>query len=101
MAFDASPTHVRRVALVVAIVGLIVCGLNAYWAASNEMTGTAVYSVGLRSSTRSEHVTRESSPAKFRQATNRLWVGSGFSLVVSVGAFRFFRKIDDNVADAF
>ena len=85
----------------VALIGLIVCGLNAYRAVSNELTGKAVYGTGIGRTSRHEHVTRESSPAKFRQATNFIWVSSGFSLVVSIGAFLFFRKIDARVADPF
>ncbi len=101
MAFDSSPTHVRRVALAVVLGGLLVCGLNAYRAASNEVTGKAVYSIGTRRTGRSEHVTRESSPDKFRQATNFIWVSSVFWLMVSIGAFLFYRKIDDDVSDPF
>ncbi len=101
MPFDASPTHVRRVALVVALTALVFCGVNAYRAVSNELTGEAIYRIGMRHTVRHEHVTRESSPAKFRQATNFIWVSSGFSMMVSIGAFVFYRKIDDTAAAPF
>ncbi len=96
--FDTSPAYVRRFALLVAAVAVVVGGVIVYRAAHNEFTGTATYHrpTGFKSWT-AEAVTRESAPAKFRSATNSLWVLSVACLSVSAIGFTFFRKLDDCV----
>jgi len=78
-------------------IGTLICGgLLVYYAARNEINGTAIYHkyTGGRGAT-SEAVTRETSPAKFRHATNLLWVVALFSLGVAAIGFTFYRKLDD------
>ena len=93
--FDTSPNYVRALALLVAIVGALVGGMVAYHAARNEITGKAIYHRPRSKGSNPEPVTREDSPAKFRQATNSLWLISGFPLVVAAIGLIFFRKLDD------
>lgn len=97
-AFNTSPRFVRRVALLVTIGAAVLGGVLIYKAASNEIAGAATYYNG-RKSDRGEAVTRESSPAKFRSATNAFWVAGSLCLVASAIGCLFFRKLDDNVAD--
>jgi hypothetical protein len=47
MPFDASPTRVRRLVLLVSIGALILAGTAIYSAASSEITGTATYHIGI------------------------------------------------------
>lgn len=99
-----SPGAVRRRAIFVAIGALIIGGILAYNAASNEVTGEATYGYGFGRGgawRRNEKVTREDSPAKFREATNLWWGLSGFCLIVSVASFWFYRKIDEDLDDSF
>ena len=101
MPFDASPRRVRRIALLVAIGALILAGNRVYQAASSEVTGTAIYHIGLGRMHRGERVTRDKSPEKFRVATNLNWGWSVFFVLVSVGSFVFYRKLDDTLAEPF
>ena len=101
MPFDASPRRVRRLALFVSIGALILVGLLAEQAASNEITGTAICHHGMGRGSTAERVTLSESPAKFRLATNLLWGWSAFSLMVSIGSFLFYRKLDDTLAEPF
>ena len=94
MAIALSPTAAGK-ALFVAIGALALCGVLAYNAASNEITGQATYHHGLGRGSRSEPVTREASPAKFREATNLLWGWSILSLLAGAVAFTLSRKFDD------
>jgi len=81
-------------ALFVSFGAVILAGLLGYRAISNEITGTATYR-GSRRFSRPELVTRDASPAKFRQATNFLWAGSILCLAVGAVAFGFSRKLDN------
>ncbi len=101
MPFDASPTRVRRIALAVSIGALILAGAAIYSALSSEITGIATYHVGFGRSHRSERVTREQSPEKFRIAKNLNWGWGAFFSMVSVGSFLFYRKLDDTLAEPF
>ena len=101
MPFDASPTNVRRVALFVAIGALIVAGNRVYRAVSSEISGTAFYVIGFGRTAKSELVTRDQSPRKYRVATNEYWGWGAFFLMVSVGSFVFYRRLDDTVAEPF
>jgi hypothetical protein len=101
MPFDASPTRVRRLVLLVSIGALILAGNAIYSAASSEITGTATYHIGIGPGHRSERVTREKSPEKFRVATNLNWGWGAVFLMVSVGSFLFYRKLDDTLAEPF
>ncbi len=75
-------------------VGALLCGgVFAYLAASNEVTGTATYQPGIRG--RRVTVTRQASPAKFREVTNLRWGISGFCLLGSVAGFILCRKLGD------
>jgi len=83
-------------ALFAAIGATICCGVLIYFAASNEITGTATYHRGfLAKGDKGEAVTREASPAKFRAATNWLWGGSALCFGVAVGGFALYRKLDE------
>ncbi len=101
MPFDASPRHVRRVALVVSIGALILAGNRIYSAASSEVTGIAIELRGAGRIRSAERVTREESPKRFRVATNINWGWGAFFLMVSVGSFLFYRRLDDTLAEPF
>ena len=98
MAIALSPSASGK-ALFGAIGALVLSGVLGYQAASNEVCGTATYHHGFGRGSRSEQVTREASPAKFREATNFLWVGSIICVLGGGIAFRFSRKLDDCAAD--
>jgi hypothetical protein len=95
MGITLSPTQAGK--CLIAAIGTVICsGILAWHAASNEWTGQAIYQDGLgRRGARSEPVTRDASPVKFRQATNLLWGASGFCLGVSIIGFTFYRKVDE------
>jgi len=88
-------------ALFVSVGAIILGGVLAYDAVSNELTGTAIYheSKPFRKGWTSEPVTRKDWPGKFRTATNYLWAGTIICLTVGVVAFSFARKLD--YADEF
>jgi hypothetical protein len=98
MAIALSPSASGK-ALFAAIGALVLSGVLGYQAASNEVRGTATYHHGFGRGSRSEQVTREASPAKFREATNLLWAGSIVCVMGGAIAFRFYRKLDDCAAD--
>ncbi len=95
LAIILSPTVTGKL-LFLAIGFLIYSGIFSYLAASNEITGNANYFAprGFRG-LRCEPVTRDSSPTKFRSATNELWEGSGLFLGFSIVGFILYRKFDD------
>ena len=102
MPLPESPVSAKRVFLLLAVVATIFGGIVGYRAASNEVSGVALYqedpprhSSGPRIPPKL--VTRKSSPAKFHQVTNSLWAVSGFSLVVAVISFRCYRSLDDSL----
>jgi hypothetical protein len=86
-------------ALFAAIGAVVLGGVLGCQAASNEVSGTAIYHHGFGRRSRSELVTREVSPAKFREATNVLWAGSIICVLGGAIAFGFSRKLDDCAAD--
>jgi hypothetical protein len=96
---DMSPVQIRKLSLFIAIVAIISCFIAGYFAARNEMTGTATFVRPGRGSGRSEHVTRVEAPVKFRKATNELWAASVFSSLISIGGFVFYRKLGDRLED--
>jgi hypothetical protein len=98
MAIALSPSASGK-ALFAAIGALVLSGVLACQAASNEIGGTATYHHGFGRRSRSEQVTREASPAKFREATNFLWAGSILCVLAGAIAFGFSRKLDDSAAD--
>ena len=74
-------------------IGALLCsGVFAYFAASNELTGTATYQPGIRG--RLVSVTRQEAPAKFREVTNFRWGVSGFFLLAGVVGFVLCRKLE-------
>ncbi len=83
---------------VVVAIGVAVCSAwVAYKAASCELTGKATYCTGRgRWGLRTEEVTREASPVKFRQAANNTWAGSLFLALVSAGCFMFRWKLESS-----
>lgn len=93
IAMSPNPATKALAGSVGAIILTVVLG---YHAASNEINGTATYHHGFGRHTRSEPVTRESAPAKFREATNLLWAGSIFSIVGAAAAFYLARKLHDS-----
>jgi hypothetical protein len=81
-----------------ASIGALICGAAiAYVAASNEITGTATYQPGTRGP--SKIVTRQDSPAKFREVANFRWAMSGVSLVVGVAGIVFCGRFGDYLED--
>jgi hypothetical protein len=94
LALAVAPTDSGK-ALVVAIAALICCAVLVFHAASNEITGRATYHQRPFSrGDRTEAVTRETAPAKFRSATNLIWgLGVGGALV-SIAAFVYYRKAE-------
>ena len=91
-----SPLDARRGFLLLAIGAFIVAGLLAYQAASNEITGQAIYHkrTGYRSS-KAVLVTRQNDPDKFHKVTNFRWGISILCLSVAAVSFTLFRKLDD------
>ena len=83
-------------ALFVSVGAIILGGVLAHHALSNELTGTATYheSKPFQRGWTSEPVTRKDSPGKFRAATNYLWTGTSICLTAGVVAFKFARKLD-------
>src|SRR5204863_9776749 len=64
-------------ALIVAAGAAIAAVCFTWHAASNEFTGKATYyELATRNKIRGEAVTRQTSPTKFRAATNWLWAGT-------------------------
>jgi hypothetical protein len=98
MAIALSPGGSGK-ALFAAIGALLLSGVLGYQAAYNEATGTATYHRGFGRGSRSEQVTREASPDKFREATNFLWAGSIICVLGGAIAFGFSRKLDNCAAD--
>lgn len=98
MAIALSPSASGK-ALFVAIGALILGGVLGYQAVSNELSGTATYHRGGGRGSRSEQVTREGSPTKFREATNLLWGGSLLCVLGGSAAFILSRKLDDSASD--
>jgi hypothetical protein len=98
MAIALSPSASGK-ALFAVIGFVILSGVLGVRAASNEISGNAIYHHGFGRRSRSEQVTRDISPAKFREATNFLWAGSIICVLAGAIAFRFSRKLDDCAAD--
>ena len=92
VALVTSPTASRQ--LIVCAIAIALCSaLVAYKARTSEVTGKATYFNGHgRWFLGTEMVTREDSPARFRQATNETWAASLFLAMVSGGCFMFNRK---------
>jgi hypothetical protein len=96
----ALPRRLSTRLLGVTIAAIIYSGAFAYFAASSEISGKAVYYHQLFSrGPRGEPVTRESSPVKFREATDYKWAASVVCLGIGAVAFLSRRK-SDNTAPA-
>jgi hypothetical protein len=77
----------------VTIAAVIYGGAFAYFAASSEITGKTVFYHHLFSrGPQGEPVTRESSPMKFREATDYKWAASAACLGIGTVAFLSRRK---------
>ena len=98
MAIALSPSASGK-ALFAAIGALVLSGVLGYQAASNEVSGTATYHHGFGRGSRSEEVTREASPVKFREATNFLWAGSILCALGGAIGLGLSRKLDDCATD--
>lgn len=98
IALAVAQTASRR-GLVVGIAAAVCSALVAYHAFSFEKTGRANFHHWRARGGWSEPVTREESPAKFRQATNNTWALSLFLAMVSGGCFILYRKLEN--ADDF
>ena len=94
----SSPIDARRKFLLLAVAATFGGGVTAYQAATNEITGEAIYHkpTGAKSSV-AVHITRESDPSNFRRVTNFRWGMSVICLSVAVVGFTFYRKLDDCV----
>jgi hypothetical protein len=84
-----------RRALVVCAAAAICSALVAYHAFASEKTGRANYVHWRGRGGWSEPVTREGSPARFREAANNTWAVSLFLFMVSGGCFIFYRKLEN------
>ena len=84
-------------ACIAAVCVAVVLGYNA---ASNEITGRAVYHEWTASAGKgggrltSLPVTRVDSPKRFRGATNHLWAGAIVFCTAGAGLFFLYRKLD-------
>jgi hypothetical protein len=95
VALALSPDSSAR--FLIGTIGAIICGsFFAYQAGANEITGRAVYHHGYGRSSWPEPVTREESPAKFREATNLKWTLSIFCLGIGTVTFLFHRRLEDS-----
>ena len=95
MAVSLSQTPARK-ALFVAMGSMVYTGFFAYNAAANEIAGTATYHLHvLAKGDKAEAVTRDTSPVKFRKATNFLWGGSGVCLGIAVIGLALNRKLEE------
>ena len=92
--FPRTPKAVRRTAGIVALLLGLYGGYGIYTAVSWEITGKGFYTPRHY---KGEVVTREGSPLKFRQATNRVWTWSTVCLVVATINFTFYRKLNECV----
>jgi hypothetical protein len=93
----ALPRRLSTRLLGVTIAAVIYSCAFAYFAASSEITGKAVYYHQLFSrGPRGEPVTRESSPVKFREATDYKWAASVACLGIGTAAFLSRRKSDNS-----
>ena len=95
LALALSPEWSTR-ALIIGIAAFIGSGLFAWKAIANERTGTAVYTLGFGRGATHEQVTRESSPEKFREATDLIWGFSVISAAVGVAAVLFYKKSESS-----
>lgn len=76
------------------ITAILCAGMLVYHATHNEVTGTATYRRFGKHDT-AELITRESSPEKFRVATNLLWGAGIICLGVAAITFTFYRKLEE------
>lgn len=79
--------------LIVTIAAVIYSGAFAYFAASSEMTGKAVHYHAHGRVVVGVPVSREDSPAKFREATNYKWASSIVCASIGIVTFIFHRKL--------
>jgi hypothetical protein len=91
LAVTALPTAAGKV-FSRSLAALICSALFAYFATSNEISGTASYQPGTRGP--SVTVTRRDSPSKFHEITHFRWGMSGFLLLASVAGFIFCRRLN-------
>src|SRR5512133_2962880 len=98
ISLPSSPVDARRGLLLLAVAATIVAGIMTYQAASNEITGEAIYHkpTGAKSSV-AVHISKESDPSRFRKVTNFRWGMSVICLSVAVVGFTLYRKLDDCV----
>jgi hypothetical protein len=84
-------------ALIVSAGAAIVAACFAWHAGSNEFTGNATYyELATRNKIRGERVTHQTSPIKFRAATNGLWAASAVSVTIAIVSFLFYRKPNES-----
>jgi hypothetical protein len=80
--------------LIATIAAVVYSGAFVYFAASSEITGKAIYYHSYGRVIVGEPVTRESSPVKFREATNYKWAASVVCLGIGTVTFLSHRKSD-------
>jgi hypothetical protein len=93
VALTLSPDTSTRF-LIATITAVIYGGTFAYFAESSEISGKAVYYHSYGRVVVGQPVTREESPAKFREATNYKWASSIVCLGIGTVTFMFRRKSD-------
>jgi hypothetical protein len=92
ISLSASTTRV----LIVSTLAGICSAVLVYSATSSELTGKAVYHRNFlaRHGWRTEAVTREQAPDKFREATNVRWALALLCAMGSTGCFMLYRKAE-------
>jgi hypothetical protein len=99
----SSLEFMKKLALLFAIGGIILCVIFGYLAMAGEITGkTFFYDEHLNSGSTPRNrdgfvsVLRDKSPVEFRRGNNFFWAVSGFSIIAAGIGIYFFRDIDDN-----
>lgn len=89
-----SPTVVRWVAFVVAIIALLICAAFLFSAVSAQISGKAVYRHGPKGLI-SENVSFESEPLKYNEAIQKLYFRAGAAGFIGCISLVFFRKLGE------
>jgi|KBSMisStandDraft_5_1062788.scaffolds.fasta_scaffold890654_2 hypothetical protein len=82
--------------LVVTMAAAVCSGGLVYFAAASEISGKSVYYYMQRRVVVGEAVTREASPAKFRQSTNLKWGVGTIAAGIAVAAFLLRRHLEES-----
>jgi hypothetical protein len=89
-----SPAVVRWVSFLVAIVGLLMCGVGLVSAVDAQISGKATYVYGPRGIYK-EQVESKKEPQKYHEALQRLYFSAGVAGLIGYVSFIFFRKLGE------